>query len=304
MARRARTAVVHLVRHANGPDAFERFLASYERHAAGVEHDLVLLLKGFEDDAARKPYLERATDHGPLVLTVEDRGFDLGAYVSAARTLAHERVCFLNSFSEILSSNWLALLDGALAGRGVGAAGATGSWASHRAYDLFQLGLPGAYAKAFESRRAARVAMHELSGTPVPGDVSHWIYTLAATLRRPWEPARFPAAHLRTNAFLLDRALFGSLRVGALRTKRDTYRLESGPSSITEQLRARGRAPVVVDAAGVSRHVADWHLGDVFFQGAQRDLLVSDNQTRLYDRANAGQRQVLSTFAWGALART
>jgi hypothetical protein len=303
MAPPARTAVVHLVRHANGPEPFERFLGSYERHDPGCEHDLVLLFKGFEDAAARGPYRERAADHAPLTLAVDDRGFDLGAYVAAAQMLDHERVCFVNSFSEVLAPGWLALLDAALADRAVGAAGATGSWASHRSYDLFQLGLPGPYADAFESRRAAREAMHELSGTPVPSDLPHWLYTLVTTLRRPRGTARFPAVHLRTNAFLLDRALFCSLRTGALHTKPGTYRLESGRRSITAQLRARGRPPVVVDSAGAARHVPDWHLGDVFFQGGQRDLLVGDNQTRGYDAASTGQRRVLSTFAWGERAR-
>ena len=40
-------ALVHLVRKANGPEPFRRFLESYRAVDAGAPHDLVLLLKGF-----------------------------------------------------------------------------------------------------------------------------------------------------------------------------------------------------------------------------------------------------------------
>jgi hypothetical protein len=51
------------------------------------------------------------------------------------------------------------------------------------------------------------------------------------------------------------------------------------------------------------RHAADWHLGAGFFQSDQRDLLITDNQTRSYTEASAAQRRVLSAFAWGSRAR-
>jgi hypothetical protein len=113
----------------------------------------------------------------------------------------------------------------------------------------------------------------------------------------------FPAYHLRTNAFLVDRGLLRSLRTGRARTKWATYHLESGRRSITSQLIARGRPPLVVDRAGAVRSPQDWHAGDVFWQAEQQDLLVADNQTRSYTAATAAQRAVLSAHAWGPRAR-
>lgn len=303
MTPHARTAVVHLVRRVNGPAPFEAFIASYERYPAELEHDLVLLFKGFTDDRQRAPYLERAAAARLGRIDVSDDGMDLTAYLTAASLLGHERLCFLNSFSEILVSGWLRVLDAALAEPAVGAAGATGSWASHRSYNLYQLGLPGPYARAFASRLAAREAMHELSGTPVPRAVSNWLYTLVQTARPGRAAGRFPVAHLRTNAFLVERVRFLELARSSASTKWDTYRLESGPRSLTAQLSAAGVPPVVVDAGGVARGPADWHCGDVLFQAGQQDLLIADNQTRSYARATLSQRQVLSAFAWGDRAR-
>lgn len=298
-----RTAVVHLVRRANGRAPFDVFMASYERHAAQLEHDLVLLFKGFDDRAQLTPYLERAADARPLRVEVADDGLDLAAYRAAADRLDHQRLCFMNSFSEILVDGWLGLLDSGLADPGVGAAGATGSWASHLSYNLFQLGLPGAYARAFASRRAAREAMHEISSTPIPGVVSNWLYTFVQTARRGRGTGRFPVAHLRTNAFLIDRTRFLALATGRAATKWDSYRLESGPRSLSARMRAAGTPPVVVDARGEVRAAADWHRGNVYFQSGQEDLIVADNQTRSYASATAPQRDVLSAFAWGPKAR-
>lgn len=299
----ARSAVVHLVRRANGFAPFEAFMASYERFDAGLEHDLVLLFKGFGGAPDLQPYLERAAAARPARVDVGDEGFDLTAYLAAAAVLGHQRLCFLNSFSEILVPGWLQLLDGALADRSVGAAGASGSWASHLSYNVYQLGLPDPYARAFAGRAPARRAMHEISGTPQPRPAPYWLYTLVQTARHARATRRFPVPHMRTNAFLVDRARLLGLGLGTIRTKWDAYRVESGPRSLTARLQAAGAPPVVVDARGVARHPEHWDRGDVFCQARQQDLLVADNQTRTYASATPEQRAVLSAFAWGERAR-
>jgi hypothetical protein len=302
----ARTAVVHLVRHANGPEPFRRFVASYERFDAGLEHDLVLLFKGFDDRAERAPYLERCAAWAPASVELSDAGQDLTAYVAAAALLRHERLCFVNSFSEISAAGWLGVLDAALASGHAGAAGATGSWASRLSYRLYQAGLGGPYSGVFASRGAARRALQPGAGAgavPVragqPTQAANLVRELVMTART----APFPAAHLRTNAFLVDRELFSSLRTGRAQTKWAAYALESGRGSITSQLRARGFEPVVVDRHGSARAPEEWDRGDVFCQAGQEDLLVADNQTRRYAAATVVQRAALSAFAWAGHAR-
>ena len=277
-------------------------MASYETHAAGREHDLVLLFKGFAAPADAAPYLERAADSRPLALHVDDEGLDLSAYLGAAERLDHRLIGFVNSFSEVLADGWLERLSAPVAG-GAGAAGATGSWGGGLSYKLYQAGVPGGYADVFPDPRAVRVAMHEIGGTPYRGDLVHWIGNLAYTIRDFRLLTLFPAVHLRTNAFVVERELLLSLRVGRLGTKRWVYRLESGRGNMTAQLTALGRPPVVVDRHGAARHGPEWPQGDVFWQGRQEDLLVADNQTRQYAHGPAHHREVLSRFAWGLAAR-
>lgn len=304
MAARARTAVVHLVRQANGLAPFEAFMASYRRFPAEIEHDLVLLLKGFTEPGQLMSYLELAAEEQPARIEVTDGGFDLTAYLAAAAALDHERLCFVNSFSEVLAAGWLRLLDAALDSGHAGAAGATGSWASHLSYGLYQAGFSGGpYTRAFAGRDAARRAMHALSGSTPASAPADWLYNVAMTARHCAGMSRFPAMHLRTNAFVIERELLRALRTGRAQTKWATYHLESGRRSITTQLIARGRPPAVVDRQGVARLPAAWDRGDVFWQADQQDLLVADNQTRSYDGASPPHRAVLSAHAWGTSAR-
>jgi hypothetical protein len=298
----ARTAVVHLVRAANGPEPFTRFMAAYERHDPGCAHDLVLVMKGFADHAAERRVLERAAGASPIRVSVPDTGFDLTAYRVAAATLPHRRLCFLNSFSEPQAAGWLALLEEALSGPGVGAAGASGSWGSFLSLNAFHAGLGGEYATAFAARRAVRRTMQEVVGAPSRGALVEWLLAVAQVAVDAGRMRPFPARHLRTNAFIIDRERFLGLRAGALVRKRATYRFEGGRGGMTEQLVARGRPPVVVGRDGV-RHAGEWPEADVFWQGTQSGLLVADNQTRAYERATPAQRLALSTFAWGRRAR-
>lgn len=298
-----RTAVVHLVRHSNGIRPFEAFMDAYERLDPGLEHELVLLFKGFPSERETEPYRARAAATAgastPASVEVSDRGVDLTAYLSAAAALNHERLCFLNSFSEPVHPGWLGLLAAALEDPGVGAAGSTGSWESGLSYHLFQIGLPSAYARALPDREAARRALHQVAGIPYRGPARHTAQVLLNLLTDASWQSRFPAPHLRTNAFLIDRALLLSLHTGDLGGKRGAYRLESGRSGLTAQLEARGRPPVVVGRDGRGYQWRDWPASETFWRAEQANLLVSDNQTRRYDAASEEQRAVMSAMAWG-----
>ncbi len=274
---------------------------SYEAHDAGVEHDLVLLLKGFEHRSATASYRERAG--APETVEVTDRGSDLTAYKEATRRLTHDRVCFLNSFSELAAPEWLAHLEAALRPLGVGAAGATGSWGSHLSYNLFQAGVGGAYARAFPGRPEARRVMHELSGAAARGAPAEMAYAAHQALRDARAMPRFPCAHLRTNAFLVDRERFADLQLGSAGDKRAAYRFEGGRAGLTAQLRASGQRVLVVDRDGVAHPPEAWDRADVFWQAGQEQLMVRDNQTRSYAAAGPDVQRVLSAFAWGAQAR-
>jgi hypothetical protein len=296
--------VVHLVWAPLGPEPLRQFLASYHRHAAGVPHRLVVLLNGATSDASRDVLLRELehTDHRLIVL--ETPVLDLLAYRRAAAMLSASHYCFLNSHSRILADDWLAHLDRALAEPDVGLAAASGSWASMLSYALFQLGLPSAYGNVFDDRDSTRRQFerlhHQRTGeAPSSDPLRRRLGTAIALSRMLIGFLRFPAQHVRTNAFAIEHDLLMSASRSAVRRKVQAHRLESGRDSFTRQVERRGLRAVVVDRRGRLYDAPDWPDSETFWQGAQRGLLVADNQTADYDRADAERRLLLSRYAWG-----
>ena len=164
-------AVIHLVWGPLGPRPLREFLASYRRHPAGIEHELVLLLNGVSD--AQRAALDReleGVEHRQLTLPKPVQ--DLAAYRQAAELLGHERVCFLNSYSTILAPDWLAKLSHALEMPGAGLVAATGSWASARSAILNAFFLPNPYRGVVPGRRVAREQLASIESELAGHDVA------------------------------------------------------------------------------------------------------------------------------------
>jgi hypothetical protein len=266
--------VIHLVRAANGLKTFELFLNSYGRYQAGQDHDLVLLLKGFQNQDQAEPYLTLARAHSPKPFHVSDSGLDLAAYGKAIRTLHYPVLCFLNSFSEILVGGWLRLLLEPLRDAETGLAGSTGSWESMR---------------------------------KDPGDTWQQMVhrSWATKLKWHWRQARrerdfppFPNPHVRTNAFLARRSDLMRFWPRRLSTKRSAWKFESGKASLTRRFQEAGMKTVVVGADGRAFEPELWPRSGTFRHEDQNNLIVADNQTRRYAEADVATRVKLSELAW------
>lgn len=296
--------LVHLVRAANPIDPLGRFLDSYRLQPAGVEHRLVLLFKGFQNPAAAAAHRDLAGELSFEELHVSDEGFDLGAYRQTAETLAGGRYCFVNSYSRILAPGWLGHLDSALSRPDTGLAGASGSWASMLSYALFHVGLPSIYGRVYPDRATTLEAFQQLESQRTGsvasvGPLRRRVHTGLALAAAFKGFERFPARHVRTNAFVIDHDTLTSTPNPALRSKVHSHRLESGRDSLTCQVQRLGLDAAVVDRLGRVYAPEDWPASETFWQGAQRGLLVGDNQTADYDNAGAAQRLLLSRYAWG-----
>lgn len=311
-------AVVHLVWGPLGIGPLREFLASYDRHPAGIEHELVVLLNNVPDPLPAE-YVEALQGIEHRLLRTPEPVQDLAAYAHAAGRLGHRRLCFLNSYSAILAPGWLAKLDHALDQPRAGLVGATGSWASLHSAVLNAFLLPNPYRRVVPARRVAREQMREieleLDAARAPGVTADppteppqrtFAGSVIATLRsfRPMPEqllrfAPFPAYHVRTNAFMLERATFAKLQLRPLTRKMDAYLLESGRASFTSQVRGMGLRTLVVARDGAFYDHPEWHAGETFWRGEQQGLLVADNQTRSYANGSYDRRRLLSAFAWG-----
>jgi hypothetical protein len=294
---------VHLVRKENSPEPFRAFLDSYRAAEAGADHDLVLLLKGFDTqrDADEAAALAGGLDAQRLY--VDDDGFDVGAYFTAVDRLEHARVCFVNSFTTVRTSGWLGLLEQALRTERAGIAGATGSWASHLSWLRFNLGLSTPYREAFPDRGWAQAQVLRLTPDTrrvlAPVWLRHAIGTARALRFFVGRFGPFPAAHVRTNGFVVERELMRSLERTPIRRKYDAFVVEGGHKSLTRQIEGLGLRPLLAGADGRVYDVADWARSGVFWQRDQENVLLEDNQTRTYRDSDLDLRRYFATFAWG-----
>jgi hypothetical protein len=132
-----RPAVAYLARGADEDPLprFRRFAASYKKFAAGAEHDLFIIFKGFHAQSELRFGEAEFIDLPHTPIYVDDEDFDIGAYRAAAEQIPHARLCFLNTNSEILCEGWLRKLLINFEQPNVGLAGATGSYESLWALD-------------------------------------------------------------------------------------------------------------------------------------------------------------------------
>jgi hypothetical protein len=287
-------AVVHLVRHSNPIGLFESFLAAYRNFDAGIEHDLIIIFKGFSSDNENTgPYVERLAGLSYRPFFLPDVGFDIGPYFATAQSFPHTFFCFLNSFAEPMASGWLGMLHGHALRERVGVVGATGScatpWTDLRLYE------------GFPKNRYLRAVRLRLDRW-LPG----WI-PAGSESDSMWRPhlldfPGFPNYHIRTNGFLLRRDLMIRLKRPRFRNKIACYKFEHGRQSMTQQLLKKGLEPLVVGRDGRAYGKVEWYESRTFFSGDQSNLLISDNLTRIYAGLDLDERWRYVALAWGETA--
>jgi hypothetical protein len=295
--------IIYLWRFAEGEQPVRRFLQTYREHTAGIEHDLYVIFKGFPDKGRLE--LGRALFAGISINSIEldDKGFDIGSYVAAAKLVSNRRLIFLNTFSQILGDDWLRHFDRALTAPGVGLVGSTGSWLSRTS------GYEGALRRVFCRIRHLPTFLRGLFHRPKEdnrkGSSPIRKRGLVRYLRTPFhylycifEYERFPNPHIRTNAFMIDRNKFLSLTFPTFREKEDVYRFESGRQSLTRQVVRQGLQPVVVGRNGSIFATSEWKSSATFWSDEQANLLIADNRTCAYSEGNKGLREYLEDSAW------
>lgn len=290
----ARIAVAHLVRYRNSNEALARFLKSYRQFDAGVEHDLIVIFKGFPGKpSSRDACLELLQGIPHRILEVREEGFDIQPYCDAARTFDYPYFCFLNSFSVLLAGGWLEKLYRAIRQDNVGLAGASGSYQSFRPSSLASY--------VAQSRQVGIRSPVKRAIMALP--FAYHLNYLRGRLKYASDFNPFPNYHIRTNAFIVSREVMLQSAPLRIRTKLDAYKFESGKRGLTMRVLESGHRALIVCADGQTFNKEEWHLSDTFWQAGQQRLMVADNQTRRYADGTPEIKAMLSRYAWGNYAR-
>lgn len=158
---------------------------------------------------------------------------------------------------------------------GVGLVGATGSWQSH-------------YTTVFKKHKI----FYEFDKSVVYNFRKYKLFLKAVFFWRFLFGA-FPSPHIRTTAFIIKPEIFFQLsNKQRFKTKFDAYIFENGRNSLTNQLLHKGFKILVIDNKGIHYEIGKWHLSKTFWISNQENLLISDNQTRIYDNAPEDQKKL------------
>ena len=125
-------AIAYLLRgkDTNWKDSCNRVLYSYRQYVAGCDHELHIIMKGFEREEDELYAQQVITPLECHVSSVADDAFDIGAYREWSKGITNTVICLMNTGSEILANHWLEKLHGNFLDPSVGMVGATGSFES------------------------------------------------------------------------------------------------------------------------------------------------------------------------------
>lgn len=331
-------AVVYLARSTDGSAKdFLPFARSYAQFGAGLDHDLVVILKGGADRPGTALAIQSLFDRDVTLMRRSDEGFDIHAYLDAAKLLKHDYICFLNTFSVLEGDDWLLkLVTPLLRDAGCGMTGATASYESlYDSYGLLTTSIWLANEGIIDFSPALAAFLHdEMSlhapkwmagaarGNPEPATPAELFLSPTALeqARRQWLAVTrstgtlaefnlfkpFPNPHLRSNAWVIARETLLSMRFRLdPSVKIHCCHFESGSSGLPTVLAERGLRQTLVGRDGREFAVEAWPESHGFRLGRQDNVLVKDNQVLVFDTATPERRRFLQICSWGQyIART
>lgn len=280
---KARLAVVYLCWLPYGIEYLKRFIDSYKLHPAGADHNLVIVFNGTAQKESHE-FVRYANENLPSFTPLElEGGQDIDAYFFAASQLKEDRILFLNSFAEFTAGDWLKKYNSVFESEPqTGVVGATGSYQSFYS-DVLRKPFGWEKGKGFDY------------------NFKKYKLFIKAFLYWRWLIASFPNPHVRTNAFMIGRTLFLSLKHRKLNRKFDAYLFESGRRSLTNQVLAKDYKVWLIDKEGRAYAPPHWRDSRTFWWSEQEGALVTDNQTEYYAKnAHTAHGQYLRHISWGA----
>ncbi len=264
--------VIYLARGKNsGLENAERFLDSYEKHAAGYDHNLIIACKAWENiDKEYNILVKRAQKLNAKILNLPDENYDIGAYYRSAIQLHSNFIFCCNSTSEILCDNWLFLFAKHIEQNNMlRFIGASGSW---------------------QCTPTLLTAFWADKETAAKDEITSYlnIYKKLSQNENLYT-THFPNYHIRTTGFLIDRKLFLQYiknKIQDLICKFIAFQIESGPESLTKYILSRGYTIGVAGKNGTFYEKEHWHQSQTFRVVNETNLIIADKQNREYKKLN------------------
>jgi hypothetical protein len=327
--------VIYLAWHGLGRATFQRFADSYRDRPAGCKHDLIVIYAGFEQQADLQDAASVFRDIRHVAIEIPEIRLDIGYYLEAARRVSHQYLCFLNTYTQLIASNWLGHFYKHASRAHVGIVGATGSYESladsigmqQRVIWLCRASgnkvdeQTALYFNFLLDETCPSAIVEPLVKLP-PHGIERWMEQAARFMskcerddgfRARWEtltqPGRmfanyrhfptFPNPHIRTSGFMVRRLQLAAFEPSQIKTKMDAHAFESSAAGLTAQLRRAGLTAIVVTKDGRGYDVRQWPRSRTFRLGEQQNLILTDNRSRDFAGMSPAERALHVRITWG-----
>jgi hypothetical protein len=278
-------AVVYLSWLPFGIAHFKVFIDSYINCPAGYSHKLIIAFNGTALQSPNtieeyKEYLRQKN-----IIDVEFLSFasgqDISVYKRSAETIEADFFLFLNTYTKFEAPGWLSFY--------------VKNWRD----DVGLIGTTGSYAD-YRSAISTRIKYTLQDKIPLSVKFRELKYYIKLGLVYGHHFKGFPAPHVRTTGFFTSKEIFTAIKHEVLKDKMRAYFFENGRESMTAQVQRMGYECLLIDKNGNAYSVKDWPLSRLFWNAEQEDLLISDNQTRMYANASEKEKKILRKIAWNA----
>jgi hypothetical protein len=266
-------SVVYLANYNEGISSFKKFLKYYYIYKPGIKHELIICFKNFlikNNVKSWKKIVNQNIKYKTFVDEYKIDDYDWGSYRRIAKKNKKKIILFLNSHSYPIKNNWLQLITKHYTKKSL--IGCTASYAS----------LSSSFFSSFKYYKI--------------NFLKSLIYGFCNLFRFPI----FPNPHIRSNAFLIKGSDFLSLKLPDLFShKLQTNISESGWAGMTRQLKKIKFKIILANSKGQSYLEPNWIESEVFSYKNQKNLIVSDNRTRIYKSLSLKDKRIEQKFHWG-----
>ena len=245
----------------------KKFIKSYKRFKAGSRHKLVICFKQLsKKELTKRISLLKKIDY--FIDPVDINDHEWGSLKRICQLYFENHIFFMNDYSYPITSNWLKYFNKYKKNKMI--IGCTASKSSN--FDnSFYRNYKDNYFKAFFK-------------------IFYFFFKIPS----------FPNPHIRSTAFLIKAKDF----LEFIENKNISYKiqsiaLESGYSGLTNFFKKKGYKIKILNRFGNLFDLEDGFFSKTFASYNQEGLIISDNQTRMYDKLSFNKKEKKRKQCWG-----
>ena len=244
----------------NIEESIVNFSSSYMKYSSGIEHELYLIIKNCSKNSLDKIINDSFVNCNYKIFSVDNEGFDIGAYYQFAKQVDAKYIFLINTNSFLLTNNWLKKISVGIE-KGIDLVGTSASYE--------QLKLKNKNDNNFFAKF-------------------------------PNPHIRTNGFMIKRKLFIdIVSNYLNEIQKKNFLTKLDTYRFESGKIGLTSYLLNNDFKISLIGANGRLYNVKNWPVSDTFRLNEQDNLLISDRQTRFYDSLQYHKKKYFAYISWG-----